>query len=229
MDHYIEHISISLPDQKNNEISYGLAFKLAAARLADAAFLEAQCPNSGSDCLEAGSNKIITLSYFNEPYQIAWPEISVSRPGSQEKVELRDQILILHYLTHAAGTPLSGQLITYQEFREGAVYFPSFFKRAVKPLIDHFGPQPDRLVEAAASLGGITASFGDISVNIPAFQRVPVILVLWRGDDEFPPNGNILFDSTVLDYLSPEDINILCQTIVWKLISLLRKSGSAIH
>ncbi len=61
-------------------------------------------------------------------------------------------------------------------------------------------------------------NYGDIAVTIPAFSRVPITLVLWRGDDEFPPNANILFDSTILDYLSAEDVNVLCQTIAWQLV-----------
>jgi hypothetical protein len=55
-------------------------------------------------------------------------------------------------------------------------------------------------------------------VNINAFDRVPTTLVLWRGDEELAPNGNILFDSNISDYLSTEDITVLCETIVWKLV-----------
>jgi hypothetical protein len=41
--------------------------------------------------------------------------------------------------------------------------------------------------------------------------------VLWRGDDEFPPNATILFDSSVTDYLSTEDLAVLCERIAQKL------------
>jgi hypothetical protein len=62
-----------------------------------------------------------------------------------------------------------------------------------------------------------------MAVTINAFSRVPVTIVLWRGDDEFAPDGNILFDANVSDYLPTEDITILCETIVWKLINHLRE------
>ena len=116
---------------------------------------------------------------------------------------------------------LSGQLIAYQELKEGATYLPSFFKRAVKPIIDYFGQTPERLLDAAAEIGGYKTSLGDFAVTIPAFKRVPITLVVWRGDDEFPPNANILFDSTILDYLPVEDVNVLCQTISWRLVKNL--------
>jgi hypothetical protein len=66
-------------------------------------------------------------------------------------------------------------------------------------------------------LGGRDADHGDVSVTINAFDRVPITLVLWRGDEEVPPDGNILFDANVSDYLSTEDVTVLCETIIWKL------------
>jgi hypothetical protein len=49
-------------------------------------------------------------------------------------------------------------------------------------------------------------------------------LVLWKGDEEFPPEGNILFDSSITGYLPVEDIVILAETVVWKLIKAGHRS-----
>ncbi len=75
---------------------------------------------------------------------------------------------------------------------------------------------------AAVELGGTKTNYGDTSVVIPAFSRVPINIVIWKGDEEFPPNASILFDETVLDYLSAEDINVLCQTLTWRLVKSLK-------
>jgi hypothetical protein len=55
-------------------------------------------------------------------------------------------------------------------------------------------------------------------VKVQAFPRVALGMVLWKGDAEFPPEGNVLFDSSVTAYLPVEDIVILAETVVWKLI-----------
>jgi hypothetical protein len=218
MNHNPDPPAFTLPDQKNYEVSYGLAFKLAGERLSSLKDLAEQCRRSESIC----RSSTVLVDYLNSTYQVTVPEITVTARSNTGKVELRDQILILHYLAMAKGTPLSHRLVAYQELPEGSGYYPTFVQRSVKPLIDFFGPSPEKLVDISADLGGCRADYGDVAVTIPAFKRIPVTLVLWKGDDEFPPNANILFDSTIRDYLPAEDIIVLCQTISWQLVKKLQ-------
>jgi hypothetical protein len=214
----MEALLITLPDQKNYDVAYRLALKLAGEQLSGLDNLEEQCRRSGSTCSLDKTSFMISVEYLNRTYQVLLPETKINLKDSGADVDLKDKILILHYLVRSKGTPLSNKAITYQELSEGSAYFPSFFKRAVKPLIDHFGRSPERLIELSKALGSVQKDYGDVAVTIPAFCRVPVTLVLWKGDEEFPPNGNILFDSTILNYLSAEDINVLCQSIIWYLV-----------
>ena len=94
-----------------------------------------------------------------------------------------------------------------------------------RPLLKNFSQQPERLPEAAAMFDFQQADYGDVAVTVNAFSRVPITLVLWRGDDELAPECSILFDSTIPDYLSTEDITVLCETIAWRLVSFLRENG----
>ncbi len=210
--------SISPPNKKDYEYGYELAYKLACERLAKIDNIEQQCLNSGASCEVIDSRKVITLEYLNQRYQITLPDIEVSLKGGGEEVKLREKILILHYFTQAKGTRLSNKVIAYKELPSATNYVSTFSKRAIKPLVDNFGKEPDRLLEVAKVLGGRKTDYGDAAVTINAFSRVPITLVLWRGDEEFPPNGNILFDSTISDYLTLDDINVLCETLVWRLV-----------
>jgi len=74
------------------------------------------------------------------------------------------------------------------------------------------------LIDIAKLLGGQKAEYGDTAVTINAFRRVPITLVIWQGDEEFRPEASILFDSTITDYLTTEDIHVLCETIAWRLV-----------
>lgn len=206
-----------------NSFKYGheLAYSLACEQLVKLGDIEQQCRKSSTRYLEIDSKKAIALEYLNQSYLIWLPAIEISLMNSGEEVPLGDRILILHYFTRAKGTPTSNKLISFKELPEGAGYFPTFSRRAIKPLVDYFGQEPHQLLEVAGILGGRKADYGDAAVTINAFSRVPVTLVLWRGDEEIPPEGNIIFDSTISDYLPTEDIIVLCQTIAWRLVRQL--------
>jgi len=216
---------LPLPNQRNHEYGYKLAYKLACEQLAEVDGIEKQCLKNGARYLVIDSQRVIIIEYLNQSYQITLPDIDISLIESEEKIPIRDKILILHYLTLAKGIPITNKVIAYKQLPEGSNYFPTFYKRAIEPLVDHFGKQPHLLIDAVGKLGGYKVDYGDVAVAINAFSRVPITLVLWRGSEEFPPGGNILFDATISDYLSTEDINVLCEIIAWKLVKFLRKGS----
>ncbi len=77
------------------------------------------------------------------------------------------------------------------------------------------------LVKLATEVYGATPmEQGDLAVKIQALPLVPVALILWKGDDEFPPEGTILFDRSVSRVLSAEDIAWLAGMIVYPLLGM---------
>jgi len=160
----------------------------------------------------------ILVQYISQPCVVTLPDGEISLQNSGEGVSLRDKVLILHYLTVGKGTPATNSLITFGQLPGCASYVPVFQQLAVAPLLHRFGDEPELLLEAAAKLGGQKASYGDVSVIISAFSRVPVTIALWRGDDEFSPRGSIMLDSGISDYLPTEDIREVCEIIAKKLV-----------
>ena len=219
----MESERLTLRTEKTKEYGYGLAYQLVREQLAKIDNIEQQCRKSGAQYID--SQKAIIIEYLNQSHLITLPNAEVSLMAGEEPVPIRDKILILHYFTQAKGTTLSNRMITYKELKEGINYFPVFSKRAIKPIVNFFGDEPQRLLDIAGILGGYKADYGNAAVTINAFSRVPVTLVLWQGDGEFVPEGNIMFDSTISDYLTNDDIHVLCEIIAWRLVRLLKAGG----
>jgi hypothetical protein len=211
---------LKLPEQNVRDYANELAIALARRQLAAIKDIHKQCRHSGAEYLD--SEKAVLISYLNRPYKISYPEGEITPPTGGEEVPEKDKILMLDYFTRAGGTPLTGKLVTYKELHDGINYFGVFHKRAIQPLVNFFGKSPGKLVKTAEIFGGTPADYGDAAVKINAFSRVPVTLALWRGDEEFGPEGSILFDSTVADYLTNDDIHALCEGIAWKLVRQLQ-------
>jgi len=160
----------------------------------------------------------IELIFLNKPVSITLPDLSFSIKNAEEQVSLWEQVLILHYLANSEQAALHDTLINYRRMRDGALYAEAFERRCTQPLLATFGPAPDCLIAAAADLGGISADFADVAVRIPAFPRLDIICCLWKPDAEFGPEATILFDAGIEQFLCAEDIAVLCQQIVLKLI-----------
>jgi hypothetical protein len=126
---------------------------------------------------------------------------------------------MLHYLINAQPKPLSGKSISFKEVPNGgSIYYSTFKKRAIDPLVKTFSEDLQGFREAAALLEGSAESFGDASTTINAFPFVPVTYVLWQGDEEVSPSGTILFDASVSSFLPVEDIVLAASFGAYKLI-----------
>ncbi|NLC11904.1 MAG: DUF3786 domain-containing protein [Firmicutes bacterium] len=145
----------------------------------------------------------------------------VTSAASKEEAPLHTRLLILHYLYTANGRPLAGEWITFKELPGGQIYVKPYTNRAIRPLEKAFGSRPDRLLTAAAKLGGKEGNFGDFCAVLQVLPRVPMAFVLWEGDEEFPPRGNILYDANASCYLPTEDYALLPGIVIGELLKQL--------
>lgn len=170
-------------------------------------------------------DQYLSINFLNNTVHISWPDMSFSVPDLKAEIPIQQKILILHYLNGTrSGARLTGDWIGFQDIPDGRFYLDAFTKRAKIPLVQGFGHQPERL-RAIASMAYDAESFdyGDQSVLIRAFPHVPLALILWKGDDEFPPDGNILFDRSITNILSAEDVAWLSGMVVYPLIAMVKK------
>ena len=177
---------------------------------------------SGSTLKEDSEGRsVLTLDFLNRKVALTWPDLVFSFEDLDEEVPIQQQVLLLHYLNGARGSQLTGEWISFQEVPDGKFYMDAFLRRAKNPMVQGFGSRPELLVKLAKEVYGARPSdHGDSSVVVPALPLVPVALILWKGDEEFPPEGTILFDRSVPQILSAEDIAWLSGMIVYPLMGM---------
>jgi hypothetical protein len=199
---------------------YQLSFDLAAEQLAQ--MDPAQVAERSGAAAAAGS-AALELAYYGRPVRVGLAPVVVEALDDGPEIPLAEQALILHYLTRADGEPLAGDWITFREVEAGEFYWSAFVKRAKSPLVGFFGSRPELLAELAPKVGGEGPGIsGDVSVVVRAFPRVPIMLVLWEGDDEFPADGNLLFDAGIGHYLITEDVALAAGLPIYKMMALAR-------
>lgn len=166
------------------------------------------------------------IPFLNEEVRLGWPEMDFMLTSAGREIPVQQQVLIIHYLQGAwssKGARITGEWISFQDLPDGRFYIGPFHNRAKVPLVQAFGERPEKLVEIASAVyGARPLTQGDFSVLIQVFPLVPVALVLWKGDEEFTPEGNILFDRNITGIFSAEDVAWLSGMVVYSLAGRAR-------
>jgi hypothetical protein len=167
-----------------------------------------------SVCKKCGASikgNSLLLKYFQRQVQIIMPEIEFEPPDLPEE----ERLLLLHYLTGAgsqqAGSPLKTQSkhVGFQQLPGGMFYFSAYKRNGPERILRVFGREPEKIIDAAGVLGGTREEYHDVSVKIPVFPRIDVIVIIHKGDEEFPPEVNLLFSENINNFLPLEDVSIL--------------------
>ena len=196
---------------------YKNARKLAIAKLATESF-DAILQRTGFESTETGRFRV---PFLNRVFQIGFPGLDFKDEAESEaEIPIQEQILILHYMGSAAPPLVTDHWVSYREIPGASFYFSAFVKRAIDPLKKVFGQNAAALSRAAEMLGGKTIDAGDAGYEFRLFPNLPVRLILWVGDDEFPAEASIVFDESIKEILSPEDIAWLAGMLVYRLIAL---------
>lgn len=116
-------------------------------------------------------------------------------------------IVICHYILQKGRGEPAGEWVSYRDFRDSA-FFMSFFQANVEErLARHFFGRVEDLRRAAARLDGSPhqdLQWGDACIRFQALPRIPLLLVFFDGDEEFPATCKLLFDRAASLWLDME-------------------------
>jgi hypothetical protein len=139
---------------------------------------------------------------------------------------LTDAVLVLHYLQGANGLKPTGELLAYRQIPGGEFYTAAFRKRAELPLIATFGHKPGLFTAAAQALGGeVKKGFGDEAALFQVFPNMEILVLIHLGDEEFDPDGQVLFDKSVSLGLNIEDAAWLGSALVYRLMAVAKNQS----
>ncbi|MFH0958041.1 MAG: DUF3786 domain-containing protein [Pseudomonadota bacterium] len=164
------------------------------------------------------SGQNLLLPHLNMNIQLDLKTKKFSIQGTGEEAPIWLSILSLHYLNSARGEKPRGRLKHFREFKDGTFYEAAFNRRTKEILIAVFGKDPSPMIGAGLTLGGKALDNGDAAIELQYFPFLPITCVIWKGDDEFPPEASVLFDETAGLYFSAEDMAVAAQMAVLELM-----------
>lgn len=118
-----------------------------------------------------------------------------------DKLSHYSRLSVLWYLIQAKDTPLSGELINPRQVDGGLIFALGSHVLPLDGIVERYGNDIEAFVRKGATFGGEQMNYGDASIRLFPFPRVPVVLLIWKDDGEFPASADILFDSTCSQHL----------------------------
>ncbi len=85
----------------------------------------------------------------------------------------------------------------------------------------------EALAEACRRAGGtqIEAGNADLACRFMGLPKVPLLLLIWEGDQDFPPRAKLLMDETVADHLDADSLLVLAELMTDKILAEVVREG----
>lgn len=162
----------------------------------------------------------LALNCFGREFRIS-PDGAISAEGHMTPWI---RILLLHYVRTAGKGGLTGRHVSYSELKSGMVKASSFQRDCEDPLTNLFKKDLKQTGRILSRMG--TKKEKDFPTEnaweLFLLPKLPVIVLYWPEEEEFPAKVKILFDSSADRYLDAESLIFLVEGLVKNLDMSLR-------
>ncbi len=159
----------------------------------------------------------ILLAVWRKEVSVSIPGFVARDPSTGRECDPGTQALLAYHLRLTDGSPAEGRWVSFSELPDGAFYSRAFQGYTGDAIIRAFGRDLPLLGRAAEKLGGAREQEGALSYSYRPLPRIPILLVCWRGDEEFPPFAKLLFDASAPRHLPTDVCAVLGGTLARRL------------
>ena len=140
------------------------------------------------------------LTLLGTEYTITWPEYTIAPVPA-----LPVQTFLLRRLLEVTTKVWLGTWKTFPEMPWGEMYNTPYTGRVLTRAAFTFGFKLPKFAAACEKLGGRKLSHGDEGYEFDFFGPFKIQILMWAGDDEFPPNAQVLYTENFADCFAAED------------------------
>ena len=148
-----------------------------------------------------------TVTLLGVNYRISWPEYAISADAENALAlsHLPTQTFLLRWLLEGKAMAAKGEYKTFREMPWGELYIQPFTGRCLTRAAFTFGFKVQQFAAAMERLGGKKLPHGDAGYELELLPGYAMRLIVWEGDEEFPPNSQILYSDNFADSFAAED------------------------
>ena len=155
-----------------------------------------------------------TLTLLSRSFAISHPDYAIRALDGGAVPQLIIQTFLLRYLLEGKSVAWNGQWKTFREMPWGELYIKPYTGRALTRAAFTFGTRVDAFRAAAEKMGAMPVSHGDAGYRFRLIGNYDMQMLVWAGDDEFPPNAQILYTDNFAEGFAAEDRVVIADILI---------------
>ncbi len=145
------------------------------------------------------------VNLLGRKYTISHPEYTIRATDGGPVPPLPCQTFLLRYLLESKDVPWSGQWKTFREMPWGEMYIKPYAGRVLTRAAFTFGTRVPAFRAACEKMGAVPLPHGDAGFQFDFIGGYAMQILVWEGDEEFPPNAQVLYTDNFADGFAAED------------------------
>lgn len=146
-----------------------------------------------------------TVRLLGRQFAIAHPDYAIRALDNGPVPPLPTQTFLLRYLLESRDVAWMGQWKTFREMPWGEMYIKPYTGRVLTRAAFTFGTRVAAFKAAAEKMGALPLKNGDAGYQFDLIGGYRMRLLVWEGDDEFPPNAQVLYSDNFAVGFAAED------------------------
>ena len=150
-----------------------------------------------------GKEFYVTL--IGREFALAHPDYAIRALDGGALPPLPTQTFLLRYLLEGKDVAWAGQWKTFREMPWGEMYIKPYTGRVLTRAAFTFGTRVAAFQAAAEKMGATPVKHGDAGYEFSLVGGYKMQILVWEGDDEFPPNAQVLYSDNFAEGFAAED------------------------
>ena len=145
------------------------------------------------------------VNLLGTEYAIAHPGYAIRAVAGGAVPPLPCQTFLLRYLLESKAVSWSGSWKTFREMPWGELYIKPYTGRVLTRAAFTFGTRVAAFKAACEKMGAKPLNHGDAGYQFDFIGGYAMQILVWEGDEEFPPNAQIIYSDNFEEGFGAED------------------------
>jgi len=145
------------------------------------------------------------VNLLGTEYAISHPEYAIRCTGGEKLPPLPTQTFLLRYLLEGSRVPFRGEWKTFREMPWGEMYIKPYTGRVLTRAAFTFGTRVAAFRAACEKMGAEKLPHGDAGYEFSLIGDYRMRILVWEGDEEFPPNAQVIYSDNFAQGFAAED------------------------